>query len=58
MAGILGYCEECHRVRWLARVRTWAGSPMGVCTQCEREAEEARKARADKAREARGKGTR
>ena len=33
----LGYCRVCFRVRWLAEVDEGQTSPVGVCTQCERE---------------------
>lgn len=44
---LLGYCNECHRVRWLAvedgrvgKPEDGKGMPFGTCRQCAREAQE------------------
>ena len=36
---VLGFCERCFRVRWLARIvrHDKRGNPVGVCRSCHRE---------------------
>lgn len=31
----LGYCGQCHRMRWMAVVARVDGVPHGVCTECD-----------------------
>lgn len=40
---ILGFCQKCFRVRWLAHVEIvdHKGNSLGTCTQCAREEEDA-----------------
>jgi hypothetical protein len=43
MSGVLGQCNKCFCVRWLAKVtHTDArGNPHGICRSCDREEGEA-----------------
>jgi len=57
----IGYCTECHRVRYIAVSSAGMASlaakgvPHGTCTQCEREADEkARRERDERERRRRG----